>query len=145
MFNYRRQLHTSFYLLWGFFMPANMEVLVIVLLFVGFIANIVIMRYFFKGISDKVTFLVSNYLETDTSIPNPPLPIATGLPFKQYSNGTNSAFRFPVDKPLPNQIDEDINDLEFNEQNLSSLPADIKIEVEGGDIHTPPGFEQAKA
>lgn len=99
------------------------------------------MRFFFKKISSKLQF---------TSPQEQAIPYA-GVPFasaKTTSGSTKSAttstFSLPYDAPSPNQIDMETETIELNEQNITSLPKDIRIEVEGGDTHTPPEFEVAK-
>lgn len=96
--------------------------------------NIGVMRYFFKRVADKITFLQDVTSTTTTAIPTEPKTL-----------GTNPLFRVPQDKPAANTVMEaDENDIEFNEQTFNSLPADLKIDIEGGDTQTPPGFEEKK-
>ncbi len=119
-----------------------MELLLLIVLVVGLATNILVMRYFFKRISDKISFLTA-----DTTIDVPSTPYKPDSPLKQFpwqNNGTTGTYRSPVDLPTPNQIDNDEETLELNEQNLTSLPKDVRLEVEGGDMHTPPGFTEGK-
>lgn len=114
-----------------------MEVVLLVALILGFTANIVITRYLIKRIADKVSFL--------TNVPEVSIPsVATGTPVKTQATTTTATTRSPFDPASPNQLADDENAVEFNEQNFSSLPADVKLAVEGGDVHTPPGFEEVK-
>lgn len=50
---------------------------------------------------------------------------------------------FSLPKSTPNNIAEqgDVQII-FDENNPLDLPKDIKVEIEGGDAVTPPGFEQ---
>lgn len=89
-----------------------------------------------KRISDKINFL------TNTSVDQPEqaaIPVPSASLFPQASQSFQHH-----DTPSPNQVDTDENEIEFNEQNLPNLPADVKLAVEGGDSNTPPGFEEAK-
>lgn len=113
-----------------------MDFLLLAALVVGFIVNIVVMRILLKRIGDKITFLSSPHSEVSAPPIWPTMPI--GL--KSASGTTSTSVPFAS----PNQISEDENEVELNEQNFSSLPPDVKIAVEGGDAHTPPGFEEDK-
>ena len=115
-----------------------MELLLLIVLVVGFATNILFMRFFFKRISDKVTF--SSGIEEEKNgayIPhNNPLMNNLFRP-----SHASTAYSPPIEKPAPNQIGEENLDLELSEQNFSGLPKDVKFAVEGGDTHIPPGFE----
>lgn len=115
-----------------------MEPLLLIVLLVGFIANILFMRFFFKRVSDKLTFLTHD--EEQTQQTHPAAFTGGSLPFPPI----NASYRAPVDAAIPNQVGENEESLELSEQNLSALPKDVKFEVEGGDVHTPPGFAEAK-
>lgn len=54
-------------------------------------------------------------------------------------------FMRAMDKPMKNDVmDQDLNDVEFSEQVFDSFPKELKVEVEGGDTQSPPGFEGAE-
>ena len=114
-----------------------MEVLLLIVLVVGFVGNFFFMRYFFKRISDKLTFLSS---ETTSEIPS--------TPYSPTEMDVRRLFKLPketqTDKPLPNQIGENEEMIDVNEQTFTNLPKDVKFEVEGGDTQTPPGFTEYK-
>lgn len=46
-------------------------------------------------------------------------------------NALMSQFIIPPDRPAENQIDENINELEFSESKMIAIPKEVKIEVEG--------------
>lgn len=116
-----------------------MELLLLIVIIVGFTANALFLRSLLKQVSNKISFLVQG--EDAPSIPSSQSKeAAPSLPFPPVSG----IYKSPFDQPLPNQIGEDEGSLELSEQNLASLPKDVKFEVEGGDVHTPPGFEEAK-
>ncbi len=113
-----------------------MEAILLLALVAGFDANVFFMRYFFKRISDKLTFLSSGSSE---------IPSAPAQHNPQGTIDPASLFKKPLslyDNPSPNQVGEDESAIELSEQNLSALPKDVKFEVEGGDAHLPPGFEE---
>lgn len=113
-----------------------MDFLILGVLVLGFLVNILVTRFLMKRVADKINFLSSNSQEV--AIPSTPLNPAPN------PSGKGFPFLSPVDKPAPNQMNEDDNDVEFNEQNFSNLPDNVKLIVEGGDTHVPPGFEEAK-
>lgn len=120
-----------------------MEFVILGVLFLLFLLNLLVMRLFFKRLSDKINF-ISQDTPAASSIPTP--TDTSFSPSSLYPNSTKSLGMKPIpaDAPVPNQLGEDENDVEFNEQNFSSLPKDVKVNVEGGDVHTPPGFEESK-
>jgi len=120
-----------------------MELILLLVVTVGLVFNIVLMRYFFKRLSDKINFITQS--PSDETF-NEKIDV-TGT--KPFTNGNTipqgiNLFNTPIQKPeraAPNELAEEENDFELNEQIFSNLPADIKVEVEGGDTQTPPGFE----
>lgn len=53
----------------------------------------------------------------------------------------NKMFIFP-DSPSPNEATKvNKDEVEFSENDPINLPPDVKIELEGGDSHIPPGYE----
>lgn len=115
-----------------------MEVLILVTVIVGFITNIFVMRYFFRQLSQKTTLPEGT---TSTTYPTQSIinPLNNNPLFNNTSGGT-TPFEMPT---APNQVmDENLNDVEFNEQTFNSLPSDLKVEVEGGDTNTPPEFDE---
>ncbi len=114
-----------------------MDSILLVSIILGFVLNIVIMRFFFKRLADKVSFNNGQTVEpTLTSIP-------TVSSLKQTV--ASPAFALAPDLPAKNSVFEtDANEMEFNEQTFSTLPSDIKVEVEGGDTGAPPEFDIQK-
>jgi hypothetical protein len=48
---------------------------------------------------------------------------------------------FVVDQPAPNSmVNKDANKIDVHDINPNYLPKDIKFQVEGGDVFTPPEF-----
>lgn len=113
-----------------------MELLLLIVLIIGFSATILFMRSFIKQLSDKVAFFAS-----DESSAEVPTQAQNSLPFPPLATNTSKPL---FDKPSPNQVGEDESAIELSEQNLSALPKDVKFEVEGGDMHLPPGFEEGQ-
>ena len=112
-----------------------MEILLLIVVIVGFISNILITRFLLRQISEKIKFL--SYGETQTS------QEASSFDFKgMFKNGLPGSSTPHFDAPAKNQVDDDENDLEFNEQTFSNLPKDLKVEVEGGDTYIPYGREE---
>ena len=109
-----------------------MEILLLIVLVLGFAINIIFMRFFFKRISDKLFFFSPQEQDSPPGVPTPGY-----IP-------QDSASKQLFDQPYPNQVGEDDSALELSEQNLSSLPKDVKFEVEGGDTQTPPEFNEMR-
>lgn len=124
------------------------------LIIVSFVGNFLLLRYFIKRLSDKISHLIATIPESfdasSASIPDPVLPQSHPVAFDatSFPNQTGyavSGTTIPNDPPSANQAAQsDVNDLELNEQNLTGLPADVRFEVEGGDSTVPPGFEEKK-
>lgn len=116
-----------------------MEVLLLTALVAHFVGMILVMRYFFKRLADRLPFLTP---PTTTNIPHVSTGTTTPNPlFRTTTAGTATNYR--ADDPAsPNQLAEDENDFEFSEQNMANLPSNVKFTVEGGDTNTPPGFEE---
>jgi hypothetical protein len=116
-----------------------MELVLLALLIVlGFVVTLLVMRHLFKQLSNKLAFLVTP--QEETAIPQAPVP--------SFPIGSGT-YPFPVgkpaattDAPAANQVTDESNDFELNEQNIGALPADVKLEVEGGDTQSPPGFDE---
>ena len=52
---------------------------------------------------------------------------------------------FVVDIPSPNEAtNKDPNEIDLSETDSHQIPKDVKLDVEGGDSQTPPGFEVKK-
>ena len=69
------------------------------------------------------------------------------LLYKQVKKLSSLVKENPSPKVIvsPNKIDEDSsNEIEFNEERPFTIPPDVKVEVEGGDTVTPPGYEEVK-
>ena len=105
-----------------------MELLVLSILFiVGFTADILLTKYFIDTFSKQQDL-------KNTLINNAILAVNKRI---------DSIF--VIDKPSPNDATKaDDTSIEFSETNPLNLPADLKIEVEGGDTTTPPGFKAQK-
>lgn len=113
-----------------------MELLLLILIVVGFISNILITRHLLKQIAKKIAFSSQADYQKDfeDSVPSPVQESMKG--------GLPGSFLQKYDLPTKNQIGEDENDFEFNEQTFSNLPKDVKIEVEGGDTYIPAGYSE---
>lgn len=117
-----------------------MDFLLLTTVIACFIINSLLMRYFFKRLSDKITFITDHESPAETA-PTKNFLSDLALGKRNYGNADSKLF----DPPSANQASiEESNDLELNEQNLTGLPLDVKFAVEGGDVHIPPGFEEQK-
>lgn len=89
------------------------------------------MRLSFKRLSER--------------IPLPSFPSVQGVttaggtysvPFAAGDNGA-------TDAPADNEVmKENKDEIDFAENVFASVPSGLKVEVEGGDANTPPGFEE---
>lgn len=125
-----------------------MEILLLSAVVISFIAHVLILRYFVKRLSDKISHLINTDQNTYTgAIPGAG---AAKAQFNVVDKPENTrAYRTPTapsfDLPATNEASaEEANDIELNEQNLTNLPSDVKFTVEGGDTNVPPGFEERK-
>lgn len=114
-----------------------MEVLLLIIILLSLVTNVLVMRFFFKRLSDKILFILKDSEETAIPSTNSSMP-RFSLPMM--------ARQTPIDSPLAtkNEIENDENEIEFNEQNFSNLPKDVRFEIEGGDAQIPPGFSEVK-
>lgn len=114
-----------------------MELLLLIVVIAGFVTNLLALRFFLKQISDKIEFNSPLSDEVDPLTKNSDgAPPMVAIPRNQ-----KMPYTLPVDKPSANQITDDENDFEVNEQNIGTLPTNIKLEVEGGDGQVPPEYE----
>ena len=52
---------------------------------------------------------------------------------------------FTVDAPEPNDATKvDTNEIDLGETDSFQIPKDVKLDIEGGDMSVPPGFEEKK-
>lgn len=52
---------------------------------------------------------------------------------------------FTVDAPEPNDATKaDTNEIDLSESDSFQIPRDVKLDIEGGDMSVPPGFEEKK-
>ena len=52
---------------------------------------------------------------------------------------------FTIDAPEPNEaVKVNTNEVDLSETESFQIPKDVKLDVEGGDVQTPPGFEENK-
>ena len=52
---------------------------------------------------------------------------------------------FTIDAPEPNEaVKVNTNEVDLAETDSFQIPKDVKLDIEGGDSNTPPGFEEKK-
>ena len=119
-----------------------MELLILVLLGIGFIGNAFVMRWYFKQLSKKL----SSYNPLSSEIPaSPPVensPLQKAL--FQTPSISDMMSKFSQVNPAGSQnevMQEDGGGLEFDENIPFAIPKNVKFEVEGGDTQMPPGFQ----
>lgn len=116
-----------------------MELLLLVVLISGFIINILLTKYWFKQLLNKIQEQSHQSREIPSSTYVAPLPIKSSTYSPFMKGATTGTYQ---DRPVKNDVmEQDLNDIEFSEQSFATLPKDLKLEVEGGDT-TPPGFEE---
>lgn len=114
-----------------------MELIILTAVVVGFIGNILIIRYFFKQLTSKLSQPQQPEIQKSQR---------TLRKFNWQEQRTTDPLlnpRFPIDQPAPNQVlNEDTNIVDFDETlPMPGVPPTVKFEVEGGDSQIPPGFE----
>lgn len=102
------------------------------------------MRFFFKQTIEKITLLLESKKSEELTLEKE--PIIDALPSFGMRSPLRTSIPTPgqyVDKPSKNTVlDVDENELELNENTPFVVTPDVKIEVEGGDSFTPPGFSE---
>lgn len=119
-----------------------MEFVLEITLILGFLLTIIVMRYFFKRLSDKIKPYSDKRVQKtplDTKI-----PLNMDIPHMQWQKESPESLMgndfTQMDKPSPNEIaEDDPSEVDYDENIY--VPADVKVEVEGGDTAIPPGYE----
>ena len=116
-----------------------MEYILLLLLILGFGISIGLQRFFSKKFEFKVEKLIketSDKLSAYHNIQSQNTVKLTNLLQKVFVTT-------PEDPRAPNDVTKNNTDeIEFSEQNMFTLPKDLKFEIEGGDSNVPLGHTE---
>ena len=116
-----------------------MEYILSALLILGFIITTYLQRYFFKKLNSKaldnkeISDKISAYhnIQSQNTV--------------KLTNLLQKIFVTTSDEKIPNEVTKNnTQEIEFSEQNMFTLPKDLKFEIEGGDSNLPLGFMEKK-
>ena len=115
-----------------------MEYILSALLILGFIISVYLQQYFFKKLKSKVfkdNKEISDKISAYHNIQSQNTVKLTNL--------LQKIFVTTSDEKIPNEVTKsNTEEIEFSEQNMFTLPKDLKFEIEGGDGNLPLGFKE---
>lgn len=96
-------------------------------------ANALLMRHFFKQLAKKMAS--SSDLPAEVRPQTQPSRALPRLPWQGKTDPLMDA------RERNHVMDVDENEVDFDENTPMSIMPNVKVDVEGGDSHVPPGFE----
>ena len=115
-----------------------MEYILLLLLILGFGVSIFLQQYFFRKFQSKVFKDIKDTADKVSVYHN----IQSQNTLK-LTNLLQKIFVTASDEKIPNEVTKNnTEEIEFSEQNMFTLPKDLKFEVEGGDSNIPLGHTE---
>ena len=115
-----------------------MEYILLLLLILGFGISIGLQRFFSKKFEFKVEKLIKETSDKLSAYHNIQSQNTVKL-----TNLLQKIFVTTSDEKIPNEVTKNNEEeIEFSEQNMFTLPKDLKFEIEGGDSNIPLGHTE---
>ena len=119
-----------------------MEYIPSLFIVLGFTVSIFIQRFIFKKFESQVLKSIketSDKISVYHNIQSQNTVKSTDLLQKIFVTTADEK----LDPRAPNEVTKSNSDeIEFSEQNMFTLPKDLKFEIEGGDSNIPTGFKE---